>query len=70
MVHYIRKTVMGKEIYEVDLSPFDEIQDYLKDMEQLRKLIDELKEKMGIYITFCDNGNEKIRMEFLMKKVI
>lgn len=32
MAHYIRKTVLEKEIYEVDLSPFYEIQDYLKDM--------------------------------------
>lgn len=32
MSHYIRKSVLEKEIYEVDLSPFYEMQDYLKGM--------------------------------------
>lgn len=68
MAHFIRKTVLEKEIYEVDLSYLYEIQEYLKGMTDYYNQVAKQINQTGIFYK-KDIDQMKAMMDELKKKV-
>lgn len=68
MAHFIRKTVLEKEIYEVDLSYLFEIQEYLKGMTDYYNQVAKQINQTGIFYK-KDIVQMRAMMDELKKKV-